>query len=310
MNEITSITIPRPIERHGHLRKALLAKWVVPHNNLYSDVITFGNFSDGPIDDVGSLIEYREFIMNLKPKFKPHFGLIVTPKTTPAIVEEGFNAGAEFLKTMFVGTTTGSSVGISIDHVEEKYPSYEKAGELGMPTLWHMERIKDKKEKQIPFLYREEEATPDAKKIIQDLPGVKIGIEHISTAAMIEVVESAGPNVIGGFTAHHPTGLYEDVMDESGELKNPHNFCMPILKREKDRDAVKKKMVHGDHKKWRAGTDSAAHWLQAKMDGMPGVFVPDELALALYCQTFEEEGKLNRMGSFLPCQPLSTTLMG
>ncbi len=310
MKGIKNITIPIPIDRHGHLRKAIMAKRVVPHNNLYSDVITFGNFADDPVDDADGLIEYREFIRNLKPKFKPHFGLMVTSRTTPAIVEEGFYAGAEFLKTMFVGTTTGSSVGISIDRVEEKYPSYDRAGELGMPTLWHMERMKDKRGKQIPLLYREEEAIPDAKKIIHDLPDVKISIEHISTAVMIETVESAGPNVIGGFTAHHAFGLYKDVCNKNGELINPHNLCMPILKRKKDRDAVRRKMTHGDYKKFRPGTDSAAHWPEAKLEGAPGIFVPDFLVLALYCQIFEEEGMLHRFGSFVSCNQTDMDFYG
>ncbi len=298
---ITSVSILTPPERHGHLRTGNLAEKVVPFNNLYSEVIAFGNFPDNPVDDAKRLIEYRNEILALKPKFKPHFGLMVTQKTTPEIVEEAFAAGARFLKTIFAATSHGSAAGIPIDRVEEKYAAYEKAGELGMPTLWHMERAKTKDGKPIPFLYREEEAIPDARKIINDLPGVKISIEHISTAAMVELVEESGPNVIATIAPQHAFGVYETVCGPMEEIINPHNLCMPILKRKKDRNAVRKAMVGENYKKFRAGSDNAPHPLEAKLKGAPGLFIPDFIALALYCQIFDEEGKIERFGRFISC---------
>lgn len=310
MQEITSVSILKPPERHGHLRTYPMAAKVVPYNDLYSEVIAFGNFADNPVDDAKELIKYRNEILALAPKFKPLFGLMVTQKTTPEIVEEAFANGAKFLKTMFIGSTTGSAAGIPIDRVEEKYAVYKKAGELGMPTLWHMERPETKNGKPIPFLCREEEAIPDAEKIINDLPDVKISIEHISTAAMVELVKSSGHNVIATITPHHAFGVYEDACNEQGEIINPHNLCMPILKRKKDRDSVRKAMVGENYTKFRAGSDNAPHPLEAKLKGAPGLFIPDFVALALYCQIFDGEGKIIKFGDFISCNQIDIGFYG
>lgn len=69
-----------------------------------------------------------------------------------------------------------------------------------------------------------------------------------------------------------------------------HLHCLPVMKREEDRQALRRAVVSGD-KHFFLGTDSAPH-LEAKKSGYraPGGIFTAHAALELYFQVFEEDG--------------------
>ena len=78
----------------------------------------------------------------------------------------------------------------------------------------------------------------------------------------------------------------------------PHLFCLPILKRETDRQALLQAATSGSSKFF-LGTDSAPHPIGAKESacGCAGCFTAPH-ALALYAEAFDSVGALDRLEGF------------
>lgn len=75
----------------------------------------------------------------------------------------------------------------------------------------------------------------------------------------------------------------------------PHNYCLPVLKRERHREAVLGAAVSGSPRFF-LGTDSAPHPKGAKESacGCAGMFTAP-IALPLYAQAFEDAGALDKV---------------
>jgi dihydroorotase len=78
----------------------------------------------------------------------------------------------------------------------------------------------------------------------------------------------------------------------------PHLYCLPILKTEADRRALRRAATSGSPSFF-LGTDSAPHAVSAKecACGCAGCFTAPA-ALELYARVFEEEGALDRLEAF------------
>ena len=78
----------------------------------------------------------------------------------------------------------------------------------------------------------------------------------------------------------------------------PHAYCLPVLKRETHRLAVRKAAVSGSPRFF-LGTDSAPHVIVAKESGCgcAGIFNAP-FALEAYARVFDEEGALDRLEGF------------
>ncbi len=76
---------------------------------------------------------------------------------------------------------------------------------------------------------------------------------------------------------------------------NPHMYCLPIVKREKDRDALQKAATSGDSRFF-LGTDSAPHLRSSKEGtvGKAGLFSAP-MAMAAVIHVFEEDNVLDRL---------------
>jgi len=83
----------------------------------------------------------------------------------------------------------------------------------------------------------------------------------------------------------------------SGGLR-PHAYCLPVVKREKHRLAVRKAATSGSPKFF-LGTDSAPHARNAKESacGCAGIFNAP-FALESYATVFEAEGALDKLEGF------------
>src|SRR5690606_25493216 len=78
----------------------------------------------------------------------------------------------------------------------------------------------------------------------------------------------------------------------------PHYYCLPILKRSKHQEALRKAATSGSSSFF-LGTDSAPHLAHLKEAacGCAGVFSAP-VALSCYAQVFREEGALDRFEAF------------
>jgi len=80
---------------------------------------------------------------------------------------------------------------------------------------------------------------------------------------------------------------------------NPHNFCLPVLKREQHRSALVKAATSGNPKFF-LGTDSAPHTKSKKENacGCAGCYTA-HAALELYAQAFDSVGALRKLDNFV-----------
>ena len=83
----------------------------------------------------------------------------------------------------------------------------------------------------------------------------------------------------------------------SGGIK-PHHYCLPILKRAEDRQAIIKAAVSGSQKFF-LGTDSAPHFRHQKESscGCAGIYSA-AYAMELYVSIFEAENSLDKLENF------------
>jgi dihydroorotase len=131
--------------------------------------------------------------------------------------------------------------------------------------------------------------------IVRDFPGLKVVFEHITTAEAVAFVDAAGANVAATITPQH-LHLNRNAMLVGGI--RPHTYCLPVLKREKHRLALRKAATSGSARYF-LGTDSAPHEVSTKESacGCAGIFNAP-YALESYLAVFEEEGALDKFEAF------------
>lgn len=103
-------------------------------------------------------------------------------------------------------------------------------------------------------------------------------MEHITTKNAADFVASAPANLAATITPQHML-LNRNALFVKG--LRPHNFCLPILKREKHREAVMAAATGGS-KKFFLGTDSAPHPKGAKV-GFAATVGTQENQFFWYC---------------------------
>jgi dihydroorotase len=96
-------------------------------------------------------------------------------------------------------------------------------------------------------------------------------------------------------TPHHLT-INRNAIFQGGI--RPHLYCLPIAKREKHRQALRRAATGGSAKIF-LGTDSAPHAIPTKENacGCAGMFCAPN-AWELYAEVFEEENALDRLEAF------------
>jgi len=92
-------------------------------------------------------------------------------------------------------------------------------------------------------------------------------MEHISTYNLVDILDKYD-NLYATITLHHLLLTLDDLI---GGSLNPHNFCKPVVKTPKDRDALQD-IVKSGHKKVMFGSDSAPHSIENKLKGAAGLF--------------------------------------
>ena len=131
--------------------------------------------------------------------------------------------------------------------------------------------------------------------LLQRFPRLRVVLEHITTRAAVEFIQSTNENIAATITAHHLL-LNRNAMFMGGI--RPHHYCLPILKRESHRRALLEAAISGNPKFF-LGTDSAPHAKNAKESacGCAGIYTAP-LALELYTEIFDTAGTLDKLEGF------------
>jgi dihydroorotase len=120
-------------------------------------------------------------------------------------------------------------------------------------------------------------------------------LEHITTQDSADFVAACGPSLAATITPQH-LHLNRNALFDGG--LRPHAYCLPVVKREKHRLAVRAAATSGNPKFF-LGTDSAPHLKEAKESGCgcAGIWNAPH-ALESYAAVFDEEGALERLEGF------------
>lgn len=291
---VKEISLTRPDDCHVHLRDGDALAATVPHSaHAFGRAIVMPNLSP-PITTTRRALAYRARILRHVPPgsaFEPLMTLYLTETTSGREIEHAAVAGPiAGIKLYPTNATTHSEAGVSDwRRCDDALACMQ---EQGLPLLIHGEAITpgiDIFDREVVFL--EQELEP----LLQRYPRLKIVLEHVTTAAAVEFVRQAPSRLAATITAHHLLLNRNDLL--LGGLR-PHHYCLPILKRERDREALLEAASSGCPKFF-LGTDSAPHARSAKENacGCAGIFTAPA-ALELYAEAFEQSGCLSRLEGF------------
>jgi len=288
-----TITIRRPDDWHVHLRDGDMLNLVAPYTaRQFARAIIMPNLTP-PVTRVDQAAAYGERIIAAAgPGFTPLMTAYLTNDSDPAEFERGHREGVWIAAKLYpAGATTNSASGVTdiakISHV------LERMERIGMPLLVHGEVTDpavDIFDREAAFIDR------ILSKTLHDFPALKIVFEHITTRQAADLVLSATfPNLAATITPQHLM-LNRNALFEGG--LRPHAYCLPVVKREEHRLAVRKAAVSGSPNVF-LGTDSAPHVVGAKENscGCAGLFNAP-FAIEAYAQVFDEEGAFDRLEGF------------
>jgi dihydroorotase len=215
----------------------------------------------------------------------------LTDQASPDELEHGHAEGVWVAAKLYpANATTNSAHGVT--DVRTIMPALDRMQRIGMPLLVHGEVTDpavDIFDREAVFIERV------LQPLLRNLPGLKVVMEHITTADAAQFVAEAPANVAATITPQH-LHLNRNALF-SGGLR-PHAYCLPVLKRERHRLAVRAAAVSGSPKFF-LGTDSAPHLREAKETscGCAGIFNAP-FAVESYLTVFDEEGALDRFEAF------------
>jgi dihydroorotase len=126
-------------------------------------------------------------------------------------------------------------------------------------------------------------------------PGLRVVMEHITTAQGVDYARSGGDDLAATITTHHLVINRNHIL--VGGIK-PHYYCLPVAKRECHRLALRAAATSGEGRFF-LGTDSAPHVdaLKEMACGCAGCFTATN-TMPLLAHVFEEEGALDRLEAF------------
>ena len=289
-----TLTLRRPDDWHVHLRDEAMLQLVAPYTaRQFARAIVMPNLSP-PVTTSAHAAAYRDRILQSVPDgddFTPLMTCYLTDDTDARDLTRGHAEGIFTAAKLYpANATTNSSHGVT--DIARLEPVFERMAEIGMVLCIHGEVT----DAEIDVFDREAEFI---ERILAPLharlPELKIVFEHITTADAVAFVNGASKRVAATITPQH-LHINRNAMLVGGI--HPHNYCLPVAKREKHRLALRKAATGGGTK-YVLGTDSAPHARDAKESGCgcAGIFNAP-FAIESYAQVFDEEGALGRLEAF------------
>ena len=292
------ITLTRPDDWHLHLRDGDYMRAVLPDTvQRFARAIVMPNLKP-PVTTVALALAYRQRILDALPahaNFEPLMTLYLTDNTQPEEIiqlkqADGKANPVKAVKYYPAGATTNSDAGVT--DLARCAAVLEAMQEVGLPLLVHGEvtdTAVDIFDRERVFLERE--LVP----LIHRYPRLKIVVEHITTREAAQFVLGAPANIAATLTAHHLL-LNRNALFAGG--MRPHNYCLPVLKREVHREALVAAAIRGNPKFF-LGTDSAPHARHTKETdcGCAGCYTA-HAGIELYAEAFDAVGALDKLEGF------------
>jgi dihydroorotase len=285
---LQELTLPLPDDFHIHLRQGKdLVNYAKNAELQFGRILAMPN-TEPPINSPESVKKYKEEILTAAP----NLDVLLTFKLNKNYKEQELLAmrenGATAAKYYPLGVTTNSQDGVS--KIEDMYSTITLMENLDLVLCLHGE------EPGAFCLDRERDFLKHLEKLCKNFPKLRIVLEHVSSAEAVECVKNLPQNVAATVTVHHIILTLNDVV---GDSLRPQNFCKPLPKFPKDKEAIRAAIFSGN-KKFFLGTDSAPHSLEKKENlcGAAGVYsVP--VAIPILIEEFEKENKLDLLSDFI-----------
>ena len=286
------LTIRRPDDWHVHLRDGEMLARVAPYTaRQFARAIVLPNLVP-PITTAQAAIAYRDRIAAAAgASFAPLMTCYLTDNAHPDEIARGFEAGAWVAAKLYpAGATTNSASGVT--DIRNIYPTLERMQRIGMVLCVHGEVTDpdvDVFDREAVFIDRV------LARLVKDFPELRIVLEHITTEEAADFVQSEDRAIAATVTPQHLI-INRNALFAGG--LRPHAYCLPVAKREKHREAVRRAATSGRSNIF-LGTDSAPHERQAKESacGCAGIFNAP-FALETYATVFEEDGALANFEAF------------
>ena len=287
-----TITIRRPDDWHVHLRDGEMLAKVAPYTaRQFARAIVMPNLVP-PITTVEAASAYRaRTLAAAGPGFTPLMTAYLTDLTSPDELARGHEEGVWIAAKLYpAGATTNSDSGVT--DIANIRACLERMQQIGMVLCVHGEVTDpaiDVFDREAVFIDRILEP------LVRKFPALKVVLEHITTRQAVKFVEAAPANVAATITPQH-LHLNRNALFAGG--LRPHAYCLPVVKREEHRLAVRTAAVSGSPKFF-LGTDSAPHSRETKESacGCAGIFNAP-FALESYATVFDEEGALGLLEGF------------
>ncbi len=223
----------------------------------------------------------REFEVLIVP-------LYLTKETTPDMILKGAGSGVlKACKAYPPHGTTGAEFGAPLmTHIDNGVlKAMEEAGvvlcvhgeEHGLSPTAYFDRHSNAEE----VFYKERMG-----RVRDAYPDLKIVCEHVTTKVAVDFVKESGEMVAATVTPQH---LIYTIGDLIQGLKY-HLFCLPVVKFEEDREALRGAVTASGNRKFFAGTDSAPHTMKATECGCAAGCFTGGVAPQLYAHGFEMAG--------------------
>jgi dihydroorotase len=288
------LIIRRPDDWHVHLRDGAMLTQVAPYTaRQFARAIVMPNLAP-PVTTVAAAEAYRARIRAALPgdaRFEPLMTCYLTDGTDPDDLRRGHAEGVYTAVKLYpANATTNSAHGVS--RIAAISAALEAMQEIGMPLLVHGEVTDpdvDVFDREAVFIDR------ILAPLLADYPALRIVLEHITTREAAAFV-LAHPDRVGATVTPQHMAINRNALFAGG--LRPHAYCLPVLKREQHRVAVRQAATSGAPNIF-LGTDSAPHVREAKESacGCAGIFSA-ATAIELYAEMFEEDGALDRFEAF------------
>lgn len=269
--EIESIVMPRPSNFHVHFRWDALMRAVSTHimkHMRYLLAMPNNGPNRGLIRTLEDAIMYHDKLMELairegiKTLNKILMSVYHTAEVTTTMIEKIARAAVKTVIKNYPahpGATTGSGHSIPFDACDDEVRAMED-NEVSLHL--HAEDVYDKNGIEMEHEFREGHCIRERAWRFRDKhKNLRLCIEHASTKEAVEFVkaDTSGRTVMT-VTPQHLLFTIDDF--ERYSWKN-HLRCMPIVKREDDRQAVLEFATSGDPR-CIAGDDTAPHLSKTK----------------------------------------------
>ncbi len=288
------LEITRPDDWHLHLRDGEMLARVLPYTaRRFGRAIVMPNL-DPPVTTVEEAVGYRDRILAALPAdldFEPLMTLYLTDSTSASEIEAAAESSAVVAVKFYpMGATTNSARGVS--ELAALHPVLEALERSGLPLLVHGEATSpdcDVFDRERVFL--EDTMRP----LVERFQGLRVVFEHITTEDAVAFVEEMPARIAATITPQHLL-LNRNALFDGG--LRPHHYCIPVLKRERDRAALVRAATRGDPSFF-LGTDSAPHERGRKEAacGCAGIFSAP-IAIEAYAEAFLRADAIDRLEAF------------